>query len=50
MNHLFINENLSHLWQAKQNVKDLNYEHIWTNNGQIFARKNGNPDKYNSKN
>ena len=50
MNHLFINENLTqrrkHLfWQAKQKVKELNYEYIWTNNGQIFVRKNENEDK-----
>ena len=44
MNHLFINKNLTQLWQAKHKVKDLNYEYIWTNNVQIFARKKGNPD------
>ena len=49
MNHLFINKNLTqrkHLfWQAKQKVKELNNEYIWTNNGQIFERKNENEDK-----
>ena len=50
MNYFFINENLTqrrkHLfWQAKQKVKKLNYEYIWTKNGQIFVRKNENEDK-----
>ena len=50
MNHLFINKNLTQrrknlLWQAKQKVKELNYEYIWTNNGQIFVRKNENEGK-----
>ena len=50
MHHLFMNENLTQkrkhlLWQAKQKVKELNHEYIWTNKGQIFVRKNQNKDK-----
>ena len=50
MNYLFINENLTHrrkhlFWQAKQKVKELNYEFIRKNNGQFFVRKNENEDK-----
>ena len=50
MNHLFIKENIIQrrkqlLCQAKQKVKEFNYEYIWTNNGEIFGEKSENKTK-----
>ena len=44
MHQLFINENLTQprkelFWRTKQKAKDLGYRYIWTNNGQIYHRK-----------
>ena len=47
---LFINENLTqrckHLfWLSKQKAKELEYKYFWTQNGQIFVRKNEESEK-----
>ena len=44
MTELYINENLTQkrkrlFWRSKQQAKELSYKCIWTNNGQIYARK-----------
>ena len=45
MEKLFINENLTQrrkrlFWLSKQKAKELEYKYFWTQNGQIFVRKN----------
>ena len=50
MKRLFINENLTQsrkrlFWLGKQSAKRLGYKFIWTNNGDIFVRKNKASDK-----
>ena len=50
MEKLFINENLTqrrkHLfWLSKQKAKELNCKYFWTQNGQIFVRKNEESEK-----
>ena len=49
MQHLFINENLTQtrkelFWRTKQKAKELGYRYIWTNNGQIYLRKDVDAD------
>ena len=43
MEHLYVNKNLTQrrkrlFWLTKQKAKELNYNFIWTNNGQIYVR------------
>ena len=50
MEHLFINENLTQrtkrlFWLTKQKAKKLNYNFIWTNNGQIYVRETVDSNK-----
>ena len=50
MEKLYINENLTQprkrlFWLTKQAVKRLHYKFIWTNNGDIFVRKDENSEK-----
>ena len=45
MKKLFINKNLTQrskrlFWLSKQKAKELEYKYFWTQNGQIFFRKN----------
>ena len=45
MTKLFANENLTHyrknlLWSTKRAAKANNYNHFWTANGKILAKKN----------
>ena len=50
MEKLFINENLTQrrkrlFWLSKQKAKELEYKYFWTQNGQIFVRKNEESEK-----
>ena len=50
MEKLFINENFTQrrkklFWNTKQKAKELLYQFFWTNNGQIYARKNDESKK-----
>ena len=49
MNKLYVNENLTQLrkrlfWLAKQKAKELDYNFIWTSNGQIIIREDKKAD------
>ena len=50
MTELYINENLTQrrkrlFWRSKQQAKELSYKYIWTNNGQIYVRKDKNHER-----
>ena len=50
MEKLFINENLTQrrkrlFWLSNQKAKELEYIYFWTQNGQIFDRKNEESEK-----
>ena len=51
MEKFYVNENLTQrkkrlFWLAKQKVKELKYEYLWTHNGQIYDWKNENSEKF----
>ena len=50
MEKLYVNENLTQrrkklLWQTKQAAKERDYDYFWTNNGQIYIRKDEESNK-----
>ena len=50
MEKLYVNENLTQrrkklLWQTKQAAKERDYDYFWTNNGQIYLRKDEESNK-----
>ena len=50
MEKLFMNENLTQrrkrlFWLSMQKAKELEYKYFWTQNGQIFVRKNEESEK-----
>ena len=50
MEKLFINKNLTQrrkrlFWLSKQKAKELVYKHFWSQNRQIFVRKNEESEK-----
>ena len=50
MTYLYINENLTQrrkrlFWKTKQKAIELDYSYIWSNNGQIYVRKDQDNDR-----
>ena len=50
MTELYVNNNLTQrrkrlFWRSKQQAKELSYKYIWTNNGQIYVRKDKNHER-----
>ena len=50
MEKMFINENLTQrrkrlFWNTKQKAKELGYKFFWTDNGQIYTRKDEESEK-----
>ena len=50
MEKLYVKENLTQrrknlFWETKQAAKEQNYDYFWTNNGQIYIRKDEESNK-----